>query len=272
MSAPSSELDHTFLDKAAPVMSANYFAHLFATQATQSAVGATFSFAHELLLAALHSSTDVAHAKLNWWQDEVQRVVAGEARHPLCTVLMAHFDDRGELARLMAEQVGTALQLSSGTHFDDLAAFAHHNQHRFGAAVAMLSRVTRGTAEVAGTFGRKAGTAVGFAHAAVIASTGNTTGVLSAAGAQRMPAERLAEESLTLMRDALDALPTSARPRQRSALVLLALHRETLKQLRQNNYTAQPVETGWRGIYRMLLAWQCAWAAQRQGLPHILTS
>ncbi|MCS3902428.1 phytoene synthase [Methylohalomonas lacus] len=81
-----------FIAQAAPTGSALYYACLFSDPARRSALLAWHALEHELLKSLTDiQDPGVARLRLQWWAEEMQRVAAGHARHPLGQALQPAF-------------------------------------------------------------------------------------------------------------------------------------------------------------------------------------
>lgn len=73
-----------FIAQAAPTGSALYYACLFSDPGRHSPLLAWHALEHELLKSLTDvQDPGVARLRLQWWAEEIQRVAAGQARHPL---------------------------------------------------------------------------------------------------------------------------------------------------------------------------------------------
>lgn len=71
-------------NKAAPPGSNLYYSTLFHASASRPAIHALFALSQELSDALYHSSDpDAAKITLGWWLEEIQRLFAGQPRHPV---------------------------------------------------------------------------------------------------------------------------------------------------------------------------------------------
>lgn len=267
MSALDSPFDRTLIEKAAPAMSANYFAHLFAPEASRDAVGAALAYEHELLTTSLGDSGAAASAKLTWWGEELQRLAGGEARHPLTQALSTTIEDSEGLARLMAEQLGAAMELARGQLPADDTELIHHLQHRHGAASVLLARAG-GADSTSDAFARHLGVANGFVDVLAMQAAGHGGAVL--ASPEALPATGLAERADFCWSQAASATPADALPYLRSVAVLSALQRHSLQRLARQDYTGRVIETGMAGLSRLFTAWRAAGACERGKLPRSL--
>jgi phytoene synthase len=82
------KLDSTLVNRAAPPGSMRYYAWLY-TPVTQRDVIAALLLIETELHDTARAPHEVAHIRLQWWQEEVECLIAGKARHPATQVLQA---------------------------------------------------------------------------------------------------------------------------------------------------------------------------------------
>jgi hypothetical protein len=71
----------------APAGSLEYFAVLFASAARRNDLRALYAFAAEIRRCSALTNHDIAHTRLQWWRQELDRCFAGDAQHPLTRTL-----------------------------------------------------------------------------------------------------------------------------------------------------------------------------------------
>lgn len=74
-------------ERGAPPGSLRYFAVLFAPPETRPVLEALYEFEAEIRDTIDTSSHEAAHARVQWWRGEVDRLVAGRASHPVAIAL-----------------------------------------------------------------------------------------------------------------------------------------------------------------------------------------
>lgn len=83
------KLDAALIERAVPTGSMRYYAWLYTPELHRDAIAALF-----LIEAELHDSAraphEVAHIRLQWWREEIDRLVAAKAQHPAMQVLQAN--------------------------------------------------------------------------------------------------------------------------------------------------------------------------------------
>ncbi len=106
--------------KAAASGSRFYYAFLFLPPAKRAAITAFYAFCREVD-DVVDEVTDpgVAQTKLAWWQTEVARAFAGEARHPVTQALMPLAANHGiEASHLLAVIEGCQMDLTQTRYLD----------------------------------------------------------------------------------------------------------------------------------------------------------
>jgi phytoene synthase len=91
---------------------------LFAEPAARPLLGALYAFEAQIRRVAASASHEAAHARLQWWRGELDRLIAGRPSHPIATGLSA-LHGRGEL------DLGLLHELLSSADLD-LARFTYH--------------------------------------------------------------------------------------------------------------------------------------------------
>ncbi len=80
-------LDTSYVNRAAPPGSLRYFSLLYTPPDKRPALTALYVLDTEIRDAARSPSHDVAHARLQWWQEEMARLVDGDPQHPATRIL-----------------------------------------------------------------------------------------------------------------------------------------------------------------------------------------
>jgi 15-cis-phytoene synthase len=81
-------LDSTLLVRAAPPGSMRYFAVQYAEPEQRAALEAVYVIDAELHASA-NAAHEIAHTRLQWWQEEIDRLIAYNPRHPATQALLA---------------------------------------------------------------------------------------------------------------------------------------------------------------------------------------
>ena len=268
-----------------PPGSMRYFAVLFADPAVRSLLHAFYAFDAELRDTALGTSHDIAHTRLQWWNDELTLLADRRPRHPVTVALAPAIVQRpGDLERLRDVTRAAALDLARNTYQDwsELEAYCDRGagalQEAIAAALAApaeLDAPERRFARRVGSLVRQTEMLRDFAHDLKRGLLYLPTGALTSAGLDPRavpehpddPSLRplLAEWRMRLGAE-LESLPAlldaSQRRRQAHGLVLAALHRRLLGRIRQPGDAAAP-RADLPPLARLWTAWRTAVASQR---------
>ncbi|AMN46860.1 phytoene synthase [Steroidobacter denitrificans] len=80
-------LDTSYVNRAAPPGSLRYFSLLYTPPGKRPVLTALYVLDTEIRDAARSSSHDVGHARLQWWQEEMDRLAQGDPQHPATRIL-----------------------------------------------------------------------------------------------------------------------------------------------------------------------------------------
>ncbi len=266
-------------DKAAPPGSGPYYAIRMAPAGSRAALLAAHAYHTEIMAIPVEvSDAGVASVKLNWWREELDRILAGEARHPVGQLLQqairAHQLSEEPLRHILD---AAAMDLEYGTYpsFRELSMYCHHN----GGALAQL---------LVEACGYDDGASLDFAHDLGMALTLDAglrnlrrdvragriylpEDEMQAAGAHRdmlhqaatvEPVRRLlAEQAHRVEQFFLQAeqhLPRADRRRQRSQLVLIALSRALMREMARDGYPLLEQSYDLTPIRKLWIAWRTA--------------
>jgi phytoene synthase len=106
-------------ERGAPPGSLRYFAVLFAPADARPVLEALYDFEAEVRATIDTSSHEAAHARVQWWRGEIDRLVAGRATHPIAVALQPVRERRDVDLGLLHETL-VAADL-------DLARITYHN-------------------------------------------------------------------------------------------------------------------------------------------------
>lgn len=137
-----SPLDDTLVNRAAPPGSMRYFAVLYASEAQRAAVTALFLIDAEIRESAQSAHHDVAHTRLQWWRQEIDRLVNDNAQHPATRVLANCSHDHRRFAKLHELIVAADMDLARMTYSNDGELRAYCS--RSGGAIGELIAVQTG--------------------------------------------------------------------------------------------------------------------------------
>jgi len=113
------KLDTALLQRAIPDGSMRYFAWLYTPQDKRDALAALFLLESELRDTA-NAPHDVAHIRLQWWRDEIDRLNRGNAQHPATQVLQASRSPTTDFTVLDGLLLSTAQDIAHSTYETDV--------------------------------------------------------------------------------------------------------------------------------------------------------
>lgn len=114
-----SMLDPSLTPRAAPPGSMRYFALLYAPADRREAAAALFAIDAEIRESAHGSNHDVAHTRLQWWRQEIDRLVNANPQHPATRTLLASPLDRRDYAKLHESIAAADMDLARMTYLDE---------------------------------------------------------------------------------------------------------------------------------------------------------
>jgi 15-cis-phytoene synthase len=109
-------LDHSHINRAAPPGSMRYFSLLYAPPEKREPATALFVIDAEIRESAQSANHDVAHTRLQWWRQEIDRLVNANAQHPATRVLSASTNDRRAFIKLHELIVAADMDLARMTY------------------------------------------------------------------------------------------------------------------------------------------------------------
>ncbi len=111
-------LDTSLLKRAIPEGSMRYFAWQYTPKPHREVIAALFLIETELRDTA-NAPHDVAHIRLQWWREEIDRLAKGNAQHPAAVVLQEH--KRGDIDFTLLEPLllTTAQDIAHSTYETD---------------------------------------------------------------------------------------------------------------------------------------------------------
>ncbi len=266
-------------NKAAPPGSSLHYALLFAPAEVRGALWALHGFRAEVVeIPSECSDPGVAAVKLGWWREELERALAGQARHPAAQALQqaraVHDFDPQPLWEVLD---GVAMDLEYGSYpgFAQVSTYFH----RVACAPGRLAVNLLGASEPA---------TQRFAHdlAMAVEHTRRLRDVLPLArrGNVYIPADELAQAGLApeqlrtpaiqdqavpvfrqqaerarqFHRQALEQLPAADRRRQRAALVMGRLHMALLDVMEADGFPLLRRRYHLTALRKLWLAWRQA--------------
>lgn len=97
-----------------------YFALLYTPAERREVITALFAIDTEIREAARSANHDVAHTRLRWWREEIDRLVNGSAQHPATRLLQReHRGVRSSLAKLHELLVAADMDLARMTYVNE---------------------------------------------------------------------------------------------------------------------------------------------------------
>jgi phytoene synthase len=242
-------------ERGAPPGSLRYFAVLFAPPAARPVLEALYDFEAEIRDTIDTSSHEAAHARVQWWRGEIDRLAAGHASHPIAIALQPVRQRRDvDLGLLHETLVAADLDLArmSYQNWPELEAYCVRAAGALQTIAAAVLAGDRAVSEDERRFARKLGSAQRqvemirdvrrdlrrgrlYLPLEVVESAGITPTDLQ----QPTPPASLGAliaEWRTRVAGALDELPGSLperthRTAQRHGLVLGALHTRLLEEI-----------------------------------------
>ncbi len=261
--------------------SLRYFAVLFAPASARAVLEALYGFEDEVRRTVEASAHEVAHARLQWWRGEVDRLVAGRPSHPVALALLPLRERGGvDLALLHELLVAADLDLAGFSYRDrgELEAYCYRATGVLQTLAASATAGVRALSEPERRYARQLGSALrqvemirDFRHDLRRGRLYLTLDALESAG---LDPHDLARASVgTALNDLLDGwradvaqslrtlpatLPEPAqRTDQRHGLVLAALYAKLLERTRRVPVDGdERVELG--SINRLWTAWRTA--------------
>ena len=264
-------------DKAAKSGSSFYYSFLFLPPERRRAITALYAFCREVDdVVDECSDFAVARAKLAWWREEIRRVYEGQPEHPVGQALVSVAKDFALPAAQLQEIVdGMEMDLTQNRYrdFEQLALYCH----RVAGVVGLLS---------ARIFGYADPRTEEYAHELGLAF--QLTNIIRDVGedARRnriyLPLDELARFSVSendilnglesdafrqLMafqveraegyyRRAFAALPQSDRSSQRTGLVMAAIYRTLLDEIKRDSYRVLNQRISLTPIRKLWIAWK----------------
>jgi 15-cis-phytoene synthase len=270
-------MDPTFLNRAAPPGSMRYLAALYAPERAREWVYAVYLVETEIRESAISASHDVAHTRLRWWREEIERLNQGRPQHP-ATRLLAHGPRQPDWTQLQQLLFAADIELSRMT-FDTERELQAYLERSGGVVQQLIAQVIRED-ELPDTLRAHArGLGALARHAEVLrdlrreAHAGRIYLPLDQLEAAKIPHTELGSEQASAplreivaaqARRSLDqlqqherALNGADRASLRPVLVFAALHARLLQRLARGEYSPKPpLELG--PMERIWLAWRAA--------------
>lgn len=273
--------------KAAPPGSSDWYALMFTPASSRPAVAALLEVRAELRDAARRPSEPaVARARLEWWRAELAGFGVGREQHP-ATRLLSRVAPGGVVqAEYLLELLDAAETERAATpcrNYAELSLYCYRSSGVLHEMLAgLLGLAEPGNERAVRRYAQRLGTGIRLVEIIAslprdlaagrrllprdwIAETGAREE--SAAGGRMDVAlatclDRLAGEARLALDEADALLPPAERPRQRTGLVLAALHRRRLAKLHAGGFDPQALPGNLDNLWT---AWR---AARRAGHTH----
>lgn len=269
--------EHYCQDKAAKSGSSFYYSFLFLPPPQRRAITALYAFCREVDdVVDECSDVSVARATLDWWRAEVARVYSGQPEHPVGQALAEIVHPFALPAAQLYEIIdGMEMDLTHKRYgsFDDLALYCH----RVAGVVGLLSARIFGYRDSATeTYAHELGLA--FQLTNIIRDVGEDArrnriylpldelarfkvpesdildGRESAAFRQLMAFQ--AQRADECYRKAYAALPEGDRRAQRTGLVMAAIYRTLLEEIRRDDYRVLNQRIALTPLRKLWIAWK----------------
>jgi 15-cis-phytoene synthase len=271
-------------EKAAASGSSFYYSFLFLPEDRRRAITALYAFCREVDdVVDECSDIGVARTKLQWWREEISRLLEGKPRHPVTQALAPHIDVCKLPAELFQEVInGMEMDLVQTAYetFEHLRLYCY----RAASAVGLLS---------ARIFGYTDPKTLDYAHDLGMAF--QLTNILrdvredAARGRVYIPLEeldRFGVDMQTLLqfkttepirrllefqslrargyyRSALQQLPAADRYSQRSGLIMAAIYEKLLDEIENDGYRVLEQRISLTPLRKLWIAWRVAQREKR---------
>jgi phytoene synthase len=242
---------------APPAGSTRWYAWLFTPQRARDTTALLFALESEWRsTVARPIDHGVAHLKLHWWREEIQRLAAGEPRHPLTQALATAAPHAGDLCDPLADFLTSVeLELAEIT-LDDEAQLERFLAFADGLSRALALALTGRPAD---SDSLRIGSAIGQAVRGVQIVTDWCHA--PANEQRRLAALRLTARSRASWEKAIQCMRHPQHETLRGLRVLGQVHMVMLDRMQSENYRARVPGDG-------LPAIQCLWTAWRAARQH----
>lgn len=263
--------------KAAQSGSSFYYSFLFLPAPRRRAITALYAFCREVDDAVDETSDDmVARSKLSWWRKEIQAMLDGAPTHPVTQALLPHLATyKIEPQHLLAVIDGMEMDLNQ-TRYLDFTALKKYCWHAAGVVGIMSASIFGITQEKTREFAEKLGLA--FQMTNIIRDVGddarkgriylpvNELQQFQVTAADILNARHTAqfealmqfqyERAQQLYDEAFAALPPEDRRAQRTGLIMAAIYRTLLDEIRRDGFHVLNQRISLTPIRKLWLAWK----------------
>jgi len=269
--------------RGAPPGSLRFYAVLFAPAERRTVLNALYSLEAELRDCASSLSHDIAHTRLQWWRDELQRLASSQGRHPITMALSPLREQPvAPTAQLNELIVGAELDMVRYTYhtWSEVSAYCQRSSGALQSLIASALAAPSSPTERELAFARELGVAVRQVEMLREAHRDGRRGLIYAPldvlaahrvtpeawmGTQGTP-ERTAvrnewaDRVESMLSSAASMLAGDERARQRHGLVLGGLHRRLLESVRQHAGESELADV--KPFARLWTAWRAARTAR----------
>jgi phytoene synthase len=263
--------------RAAASGSSFYYSFLFLPPQRRRAITALYAYCREVDdVVDEIDDPGVAGAKLAWWEQEVERMFAGDPQHPVTRALAPHLQAYGiTRERLLQVLQGMRVDLSQ-TRFLDFASLSRYCHLVAGVVGEMAAAIFGASDEATFEYARQLGLALQIVN--ILRDVGEDARrgrvYLPLDDLQRFevraadilagryvegfaPLMRLqAERARTAFRTALERLPPRDRRAQRPGLIMGAIYATLLDELEREDFRVLHQRIGLTPIRKLLIAWR----------------
>jgi phytoene synthase len=279
--------------KAVKSGSSFYYSFLFLPADQRRAITALYAFCREVDdVVDECSDPGVAHSKLDWWQQEIERCFAGQPRHPVSRALqqpIQSYNLPGEYFQEIVDGMRMDLQQSHYGTFSELALYCH----RVAGVVGLLS------AEIFGYQHRDT-----LRYAEELGTAFQLTNILrdvredAERGRIYLPQDELQEygvspDELLELRDtdrlhellgmqaqrarqyyrrAISHLPAEDRHAQRSGLIMAAIYQTLLDEIEEDGFRVMQQRLSLTPLRKLWIAWKTASKERRRHRKYLKTT
>lgn len=264
-------------EKAAASGSSFYYAFLFLPPPRRAAITSFYAFCREVDdVVDEVSEPGVAHAKLDWWQGEVQQAFAGQASHPATQALMPWAKEYGiQSDHLQAVIEGCRMDLQQ-TRYLDFPSLERYCHLVAGVVGEVSARIFGQTEDATTHYAHRLGLA--FQLTNIIRDVGEDAmrgriylpmrelqqfdvkaqEILDRKYSTRFTAlmKYQAERAYRLYEEALALLPAQDRRSQKPGLMMASIYRTLLREIERDGFQVLHQRTALTPLRKLWLAWK----------------
>jgi phytoene synthase len=275
-----STLDESLIKRAAAPGSMRYFSVLYAPQDKREAMLAIYLIDAEIRESAHGANHDIAHTRLRWWREEIDRLINGGPQHPGTRILHAHIQDRAVLAKLHELLAAADMDLVRMTFLDarELRAYATRSSGVVTEVIAALLNMPQSLDETLRASSQRIGIGVRLVEIVRDVRQNATDGLLylpmdemqrqqlnhealrarEVSHAARIVLKHVSDQARNELSAAEQSLTASQKTTLRPLLVLSALHRKLLDRIAAKHYDVATERIELNGLTKPWTAWKAA--------------